>query len=315
MLCWILTIAVSAFLFMLLAVWLIGERGRLLLPSTRETHRNHGPFLLLTVRGLHFYFYGCWPRVYIGFLISHLFGFLRWRGPRATRWLAEHYHRKVLTPENARSIVTVNRDIPLRDLEQIVPYRIARNFVLEKSLVAAVFECPCRHVRENPCQPTQVCMIMGQPFVDLLLEHHPKTSRRISQEEALELLEAEHRRGHVHSAWFKDACFERFFAICNCCKCCCGGIDAMLNYGIPVMTSSGYVAEVDGEQCEVCGSCENTCPFKAIRVDEQVNVDNAVCMGCGVCEGLCPAGAISLVRDESKGIPLDVRTMVEEAVC
>ncbi|NNG16106.1 MAG: 4Fe-4S binding protein, partial [Gemmatimonadales bacterium] len=31
------------------------------------------------------------------------------------------------------------------------------------------------------------------------------------------------------------------------------------------------------------------------------------CMGCGVCEGQCETGAIALVLDERKGIPLDVR--------
>lgn len=312
MIWWMAAAVGAAVPVVLLALWLIGERGRLLLPSTREAHRQHGAFLLLTLRGLHFYFYGCWPRLYIGFLIKHLFAFLKRRGPHATRWLADHYHGKVLTPENARSIVTVNRDIPLRDLEQVIPYRIARNFVLDSSPDIAVFECPCRHVRQNPCQPTQVCMVIGQPFVDLVLEHHPKASHRISQKEALELLEAEHRRGHVHAAWFKDACFERFFAICNCCKCCCGGIDAMVNYGIPVMTSSGYVAEIDREQCEGCGSCEDVCPFQAIHVDEQAGVDRAACMGCGVCEGQCPADAISLMPDETKGIPLNVGAMVDE---
>jgi ferredoxin len=29
-------------------------------------------------------------------------------------------------------------------------------------------------------------------------------------------------------------------------------------------------------------------------------------MGCGVCEDVCPTGAIKLVRDASKGLPLDL---------
>jgi ferredoxin len=32
-------------------------------------------------------------------------------------------------------------------------------------------------------------------------------------------------------------------------------------------------------------------------------------MGCGVCEGQCTTGAISLLRDERKGMPMDVRLM------
>ncbi|MGD1158598.1 MAG: 4Fe-4S binding protein [Terriglobia bacterium] len=34
------------------------------------------------------------------------------------------------------------------------------------------------------------------------------------------------------------------------------------------------------------------------------------CMGCGVCVDQCPTGALSLARDEQKGIPLDVRQLV-----
>jgi ferredoxin len=32
-------------------------------------------------------------------------------------------------------------------------------------------------------------------------------------------------------------------------------------------------------------------------------------MGCGACEPQCPQEAISLVRDEAKGEPLDVRLL------
>jgi hypothetical protein len=38
------------------------------------------------------------------------------------RWLAQRYRGKVLTHEYARQIVTLNRGIPLQDLEQIVPF-------------------------------------------------------------------------------------------------------------------------------------------------------------------------------------------------
>jgi Pyruvate/2-oxoacid:ferredoxin oxidoreductase delta subunit len=32
-------------------------------------------------------------------------------------------------------------------------------------------------------------------------------------------------------------------------------------------------------------------------------------MGCGVCEAQCPNDALELVRDERKGVPLDVRAL------
>jgi ferredoxin len=156
-------------------------------------------------------------------------------------------------------------------------------------------------------------MAIGQPFVDFTLEHNPHSSRRLTQAEALDILEAEHERGHLHSAWFKDLCLNRFFAICNCCKCCCGGIEAMIKYGVPMMVPSGYVAYTDKDLCTGCGTCADACPFGALSIKGDENVlDWDKCMGCGVCVEKCPNGAMSLVRDEGKGLPLDVRLLTGE---
>jgi heterodisulfide reductase subunit A-like polyferredoxin len=124
------------------------------------------------------------------------------------------------------------------------------------------------------------------------------------------LLRAEHERGHVHTAWFKDACLDRFYSICNCCKCCCGGIEAMVKYGSPVIASSGFVAQVDDSACQACGRCATACPFGALSVNGHAQVNWDKCMGCGVCEGQCSNAAISLVRDDRKGVPLDLRVLV-----
>jgi len=303
---WIAAIALAALASLMLAVWLIGERGHLMLPSMRHALREYGWWRLLTPQGIHLFFYGRWPRVYLGTLIKHL---ARWLRPSMRSWLANHYHGKVLTPDHARSIIQVERAIPLQDLEQIIPYATARQLVLQGPPQMAVLECPCRAIRENPCQPTDVCLIIGQPFVDLVLEHHVGTSRRIAVQEALEILEAEHRRGHVHSAWFKDACLNRFFAICNCCSCCCGGIELMVRRGVPMMASSGFVAEVDPHRCRGCGQCQQACAFHAVQVNGRAEVNAERCMGCGVCVDRCPEHALSLRREPRRGVPLDVSAM------
>jgi ferredoxin len=271
--------------------------------------REAGFRRFLNLSALHGYIYGRWTNQYVKLLINYIFPRL---GPRGRKWWADRYHGKVLTQEQAKAIITIDQDIPLRDLEQIIPYPMARDLVLKGPPDVAVYECPCRHARQNPCQPTQVCMVIGQPGVDFVLEHNPQSSRRLTQAEALELLEAEHERGHLHSAWFKDAVMDRFYAICNCCKCCCGGIEAMVKYGIPMMASSGYVAQVDETLCAACAACEDACPFRAIQVNEMSVVNWEACMGCGVCVGQCPNEAMSLVRDERKGVPLDVRLLVQE---
>ncbi len=81
---------------------------------------------------------------------------------------------------------------------------------------------------------------------------------------------------------------------------------------VPVLASSGYVAQVDETLCAACATCEDACPFKAIQVNETSVVNWEACMGCGVCVGQCPDEAMSLVRDERKGVPMDVRLLAQE---
>lgn len=289
---------------------LVAERGRLLRRSTWATlrlARSPGPRRARWGDLLHTYLYSRWTNQYIGWAIRWVFPRLKLRdGQRA--W-ADHYHGKVLTQEQAEAFVTLDRAVPLQDLEQIIPYPLARDLVLNSPPEIAAYECACRHARAHPCQPTQVCMVIGQPFVDFLLEHHPHTSRRLTQAEALDLLRAEHARGHLHAAYFKDVMLNRCYAICNCCKCCCGGIEAMVKHGVPMLAASGYVAQADPLRCQGCGLCADVCPFDAITVEETSQVDWAACMGCGVCVDQCEYGALALTRDARKGIPLDVRTL------
>ncbi|NIR45084.1 MAG: 4Fe-4S dicluster domain-containing protein [Gemmatimonadetes bacterium] len=310
---WLLLLPVALALG-LLALWLVGERGHLMLPSTRAAFRGRGgaPGERDSDRpkrrfrdALHAYVYGRWPYQYIDFCVNALLPVMA--APGAKRWWADRYHGKVLPTELARRIITLDREIKRTDLERVIPYPTARDIVLKGPPAVTLLECPCRHARENPCGPTDVCMIVGDG--SFTLEHHPQRSRSVTQAEALAVLEAEHRRGHVHTAYFKDAMDNRFYAICNCCRCCCGGLEAMIEHGVPMVASSGYVANVDEEACIACGDCEEACPFDAITVNARASVDWERCMGCGVCEGRCEMDAMTLTHDERKGLPLDVATL------
>jgi Fe-S-cluster-containing hydrogenase component 2 len=305
----LLTVA-GLVLFLLMILWLYGERWRLMRRSTWRWIREGGLRRFLSLSTLHGYLYLRWQNRYIGLQVNTV-------GPRssdkARRWWSSIYHGKVLTQKQAEAVIIINESIPLQDLEQIVPYPVARDFILRAPLDVVVMECGCRHAREAPCQPTQVCMVIGQPFADFMLEHRPDTTRKLSQTEALELLRAEHERGHVHAMWFKDAMMGRNYAICNCCKCCCGGIETMNRYGIPMMASSGYVSSVNQDLCTQCGICVDICPFNALALNSgMIAAIWEKCMGCGVCVGQCPQGALALVRDERKGQPLDVKQLAHE---
>ena len=229
---------------------------------------------------------------------------------RFQRVLAGTYHGKVVPLDAATQLVTVEQKVEMRDLEQIVPYPTARDIVLQDPDHIVVMECACRLAREAPCTPTDVCLVVGEPFASFVAEHHPRRAHWITQQEAVDILRAEHERGHVHHAFFKDAMLGRFYAICNCCSCCCSAMDAM-RHGTPMLASSGYVCQVDG-RCQGCGLCAEVCPFDAILIEDgAAAIDRQACMGCGVCVSDCPVDALSLERAPDRGTPLEIREMID----
>ena len=281
---------------------------------------------------MHGYVYLRWPYFYIANALGRhplsrvmaavyavVTRLVHWRGTKPGSGsggpspLANGYHGKVVPLEGARKLVNVKHDLTVRNLEQVLPYPVAKDIVLRHPDHLAVLQCPCRSAREHPCRPLDVCLIVGEPFAGFVLEHHPKKSRRIDADEAVAILEAEDRRGHVHHAFFKDAMLGRFYAICNCCRCCCGAMQAH-RHGIPMLASSGFVAEVDRLRCVACGSCAKFCQFEAVRyVDGRKIVDEARCLGCGVCVPKCTRGAIHLRRDPARGTPLEIEPLVTSA--
>ena len=81
--------------------------------------------------------------------------------------------------------------------------------------------------------------------------------------------------------------------------------------GTPMLASSGYVCQVDEVLCIGCEECQDFCQFEAINVrDGYAQIDYAECMGCGVCLEHCLQDALSLVKDEKKGIPLVIEELL-----
>lgn len=294
-------------------------------PSTRsfirEARRTPGYTLF---DWLHGYVYARWPYFYIGIGTGE-HPIVRWLRPvmyrigkmLAKRGFKEHdnaesitfaetYHGKVVPLKAAEQLVTVDKEIRLTDLEHVIPYNVAKDIILQNPDHIVVLDCPCRVVRPAPCEPIDVCLIIGDPMAGFVAEHHPNRSRRISQQEAVSILREEHRRGHVHHAFFKDAMLGRFYAICNCCSCCCGAVQAHRN-GTPMLASSGYVASINRSVCEDCRTCIDSCFFGAISMNgNSPMIDEVTCMGCGICVSKCERGAITLVRKPEKSLPLEL---------
>ncbi|RQD64562.1 MAG: 4Fe-4S ferredoxin [Desulfonatronovibrio sp. MSAO_Bac4] len=277
---------------------------------------------------LHGYIYGRWPYLYIGIgtgrhpltnVIKPLWSFLTRRSSKirdkkkAKIKFANEYHGKVLPAGEATKLVKVNKSIDIGDLEQVVPYTKARDIILKNPDHIAVLDCPCRATRDNPCLPIDVCLIIGEPFASFILEHHPSRSRRIFSDEAVSIIEQEHKRGHVQHAFFKEAMLGRFYAICNCCTCCCGAIKAHRN-GVPMLASSGFTAEIiDFDNCEGCGACSKSCQFRAISMKkDHPRIHKNLCMGCGVCVDKCRNSCLSLALDPDKCPPLDISQAISK---
>lgn len=279
---------------------------------------------------LHGYVYGRWPYLYIGIGVGEhpLAKWLAPLGGLANRLItkkkpdesaetrigfADTYHGKAVPLETAKQLVMINEEIKLPDLEQVIPYKRARSIIMKNPDHIVALDCPCRAARENPCLPLDVCLIVGDPFASFIREHQPERSRWITRDEAIAILRAEDERGHVHHAFFKDAMLERFYAICNCCECCCGAMQAH-RHGTPMLASSGYISQVDEDLCIGCGDCNEFCQFNALEVLDGVNhILYEKCMGCGVCVSKCNYNALSLIPDETKGIPLEIHNLMEAA--
>ncbi len=313
-----ITIAVAAGLALItLVLWLVGERGHPLRPSTLLLIRAAGWDKLFRGYFWEGYFAGRWTNRYVKLLTDSapaLVDRVPFLWPAARKWMSDRYHSKILPYEHAKAIIEIEQDIPLTDLEQVIPYPMARDMLLEAPPDITLYDCACRARRENPCEPTMVCLVIGQPFADFVAEHNPTTSRKITREEALTILREERDRGHMHAAWFRRICMDRFYCICNCCGCCCAGIEGMKRLGAPMMTPSGYAARVDAELCQGCGACVDTCPFDARSLDTVSVHDFDRCMGCGACVNKCPSGASTLELDERKGVPLDVTELTSKEI-
>jgi len=286
--------------------------------------KAHGlPFL----ERLHGYIYGRWAYHYIGlagdkapwwrylwapliFIINRMTPFLPDKGSKVgdpsqkkPTW-SDTYHGKAMPLAEATKLVKLNRPVNTQVSEHVLPYTRAREIVLRNPEKIVLLDCPCRAGMKNPCLPLDVCILIGDPFGSFMLEHHPDKTREISVDEAVSILKAENARGHVSHAFFKDVMLGRFYAICNCCSCCCGAMKAQ-EMGIQMLCSSGYLAEVDTEKCVSCGICGKRCQFLAISFDDgKAVIDEDICMGCGLCIESCAKDALSLRLAPEKGEPL-----------
>ena len=117
--------------------------------------------------------------------------------------------------------------------------------------------CYCRHKASHlgkACgAPREICLTFGGTAASLVRHGF---ARKADSAEALDLLARAREEGLVQ---FGENVRRRPAFICNCCGCCCEALVAQRRFGFlkPVHTT-GFVPEVDAEQCSGCGSVMRT---------------------------------------------------------
>jgi NAD-dependent dihydropyrimidine dehydrogenase PreA subunit len=131
--------------------------------------------------------------------------------------------------------------------------------------------------------------------------------RSIDQAEALAILDmAEQSSLVLQPSNAKDA-----VNICTCCGCCCGILTNVKRQPHPAsFVHSAFVATLNTDACEGCGTCELRCQMEAIaQGNGHAILDMDRCIGCGQCVSTCPSDALSQRRKpaaEQPYVPKDI---------
>jgi len=228
--------------------------------------------------------------------------------------LFEEYFEEAYAEQVGKTAPSQIRVYPVEqsiDAERVIlPFEKVSNMI-ENAQAWAVADCVCRKEKEiigEGCGKTMNnCIGLSPDPNGFDIEY--RGARKVTKEEALDLLKKAGEEGLVHNAWNVQ---EGHMFVCNCCTCCClvlRGIKKAPQFA----AKSNYYAEINSDSCVACGLCaDERCPMEAIKAKgEAYKVDRERCIGCGVCVVTCPSGALSLQRKEEDEIDIPAGNIVE----
>jgi NAD-dependent dihydropyrimidine dehydrogenase PreA subunit len=196
-----------------------------------------------------------------------------------------------------QSVSTQTEMMPYERVEALV--RTQKRF--------AVANCICRQkmriLGEGCEKPEESCLSFGAVAEYVV---HTGRGRAISQDEAAAILHRAEEVGLVlQPANAKDPAF-----ICTCCGCCAVLRSLKLHPAPASLVSSAFMASLDTETCQGCGTCSERCQMEAVYLDDgKAVLDLNRCIGCGLCVTTCPSDSLSLARKpgaEQPSVPKDI---------
>jgi len=162
--------------------------------------------------------------------------------------------------------------------------------IIDNAQTISVTKCTCRLTAHKCDKKLEACLQINKGAEYNIARG---TGRKLSAEEALEIVRQAEQDGLIHVVMNKQN-VDHF--ICNCCPCCCQTMPILIQHNISVIEPSRFAAEVDTDLCTSCETCRDRCYFSAISVseDEPARVNQEKCMGCGLCQVTCPSEAIAM---------------------
>lgn len=102
------------------------------------------------------------------------------------------------------------------------------NEIVDSAQELALGPCTCRAVFHNCHNPINT-EIMVRLSRNTFMEDRRHDYREITKQEAKDILRQCHQSGLIHTI---AKCWQDFYAICNCCSCCCVPLRLNQKYGI-----------------------------------------------------------------------------------
>ncbi|TXT61821.1 MAG: 4Fe-4S ferredoxin iron-sulfur binding domain protein [Promethearchaeota archaeon] len=200
--------------------------------------------------------------------------------------------------------IEVNKEVSQPEERVLTSNRIEE--IVNKFDDITVGHCFCRQHQDllgNSCEITDLrenCFTFGKSARFVAEQGF---GRKISKEEALEIMKKSEEEGLIHKAYHPFGKIEKLeTSVCNCCKDCCGTFNLWKEGVLPMINYTDFLSEIDEDLCIGCGTCIEKCPVDAIHLNDQNKAKRNAewCIGCGICAHFCPESAISLLEGQRK---------------